>query len=535
MMASMEIESRRSAPGVRAAGAVLSATLLCGAPAVASDTILQPAEVVMSEGQLVPNIGTVVPGGVGPAVINSSGFWVVEVTTDNVNPNSDRVLVKPGGIVAREGTPLAQPPGAILDDFLEFVLADDGSMAFRHVLGPGDWGVYLDDELIVRSGDDFQDASLAPATYDVVAPLHLNEAGQLLARAEVTQFAGAGSAFVVYELTAPGVLSETVVVYSGQVLPAEMEVVGVVTGGRYSADLAADGRVLFTVGTSSVGRVVYLADGAFLTDVSPPGGLGIAPRVGLADDGGQIIRTSSTIYLDGEVVTQVDDPEFFEEAGDGTFHTVEFPQVADGGRTTWLAQWISSTGPGEGLFVDGQLLVQSGVTRVDGHLVTSLSVPGLLNPLLHNLDVSSDGRWLLFGAQLEGLGESVVRVFLGPWTSLGEGLNGDELAVPKLTGVGPLTAGSDNALELRHAAPSSALLLVTGLSETPQPFFGGTLVPSPDFLRFGTTDAAGAFSFPFFLPGAAVGLSFVSQVWVRDPGGPAGLAASNAVRGVTQP
>ncbi len=78
--------------------------------------------------------------------------------------------------------------------------------------------------------------------------------------------------------------------------------------------------------------------------------------------------------------------------------------------------------------------------------------------------------------------------------------------------------------------PSAPAFLVLGRATTPQPVFGGVLVPTPDVVLPLATDAGGMLdiggTWPVTVPpGAQVGL----QLWVADAGGPAGFSASNTL------
>ena len=75
-------------------------------------------------------------------------------------------------------------------------------------------------------------------------------------------------------------------------------------------------------------------------------------------------------------------------------------------------------------------------------------------------------------------------------------------------------------------------MLFVGLSELGAPFKGGTLVPAVDLLVPLTTDAAGGTSLQATWPaGIPPGFNFWVQVWIADPGGPVGFAASNGLKG----
>jgi hypothetical protein len=122
-----------------------------------------------------------------------------------------------------------------------------------------------------------------------------------------------------------------------------------------------------------------------------------------------------------------------------------------------------------------------------------------------------------------------------PWTSTCPGLAGSGGLVPQLAGIGPLTPGSANSLQLAAAAAQQPLMLVAGLAEIDAPFKGGTLCPEPLLLVPAATGATGAFTLPFVLPDAPAGATLHLQAWIDDGGAPHGWAASNGLKLVVQP
>lgn len=125
-------------------------------------------------------------------------------------------------------------------------------------------------------------------------------------------------------------------------------------------------------------------------------------------------------------------------------------------------------------------------------------------------------------------------VLPGPWDNLGFGLAGTN-GEGNLVGTGDLTGGSSNSLDLTNAVPSSTAFLFLGTTAGNVPFKGGTLVPIPILftLQF-PTDAEGALSVPFVWPaGVPSGSLLYFHYWYANAGGPAGVAASNAVEATT--
>lgn len=115
------------------------------------------------------------------------------------------------------------------------------------------------------------------------------------------------------------------------------------------------------------------------------------------------------------------------------------------------------------------------------------------------------------------------------WTNLGHGLAGST-GVPLLAGTGALTAGSVVHWSLANAKSSAAAWIVVGFSQANLPLGGGLLVPAPDVLVPTVTDGIGALNVPLLVPAPLPGGQQIStQIWVLDPVGIAGLAASNAI------
>lgn len=120
------------------------------------------------------------------------------------------------------------------------------------------------------------------------------------------------------------------------------------------------------------------------------------------------------------------------------------------------------------------------------------------------------------------------------WHHLGGGLEGTH-GQPYLQGTGDFVGGERIGLELERALESSSAHLVIGFDELGAPFLGGVLVPSPDVLVSGlSTDAMGELELSTLWPvGVPAGTEVVFQIWIADPAGPAGFAASNAIVGTT--
>ena len=115
------------------------------------------------------------------------------------------------------------------------------------------------------------------------------------------------------------------------------------------------------------------------------------------------------------------------------------------------------------------------------------------------------------------------------WGDLGHGLAGTN-GVPQLVGTGSLTANSVVTWSLTNARAGAPAWFVIGGSQVLAPFAGGLLVPWPNLVVAGVTDSAGAARLAVPLTQSPPSGQEISvQVWLLDPAGPAGLAASNAI------
>ncbi|GJM22837.1 MAG: hypothetical protein DHS20C15_27520 [Planctomycetota bacterium] len=118
------------------------------------------------------------------------------------------------------------------------------------------------------------------------------------------------------------------------------------------------------------------------------------------------------------------------------------------------------------------------------------------------------------------------------WTDQGSALAG-VAGNPRLAGTGTLASGSPTGINLARAAPSAPVAMFAGFSSTPQAFKGGTLVPFPQVIQFGMTNASGMRNLAFPTP---AGLPSGTEIWVQyaisDLAAVSDVALSNAIRGI---
>ena len=124
-----------------------------------------------------------------------------------------------------------------------------------------------------------------------------------------------------------------------------------------------------------------------------------------------------------------------------------------------------------------------------------------------------------------GVGGGVI------WTDLGGGLSGS--TTPNLEMSGELTDDEPAIALITDAAPAQRLFLIIGSEAANTPFMGGVLVPSADLLPFtGFPSFGGSLQISITSSGLPSGSEIYVQVWVSDPGGPAGASATNAWQAV---
>jgi len=120
------------------------------------------------------------------------------------------------------------------------------------------------------------------------------------------------------------------------------------------------------------------------------------------------------------------------------------------------------------------------------------------------------------------------------WTDQGCELPG-LLGAPLLVGAGTLGGGSLNQVALSNALPGATSAGFVALASASVPFKGGTLKPFP-FLDpiIVPVPGSGGLALPFVMPGGIPGgIELWVQWGIQDPGAVAGIALSNAVRGIT--
>ncbi|MBL9076139.1 MAG: hypothetical protein JNL08_01465 [Planctomycetes bacterium] len=220
----------------------------------------------------------------------------------------------------------------------------------------------------------------------------------------------------------------------------------------------------------------------------------------------------------------------------------------NGVATTRLARWNGSTWSTYGSGVNGYAV--DAIAELDGQLyvgangdprgfllqwngTTWAAVPGNLDgvPLALHTDPAV-GSLHVFGLFHRVAGRPAQRY--AEWRTRprwqnrhhGTAFTGP---VPVLRGEGTLGTGSAFVLSVT-GQPFHLGALGLGLSRIDLPLFGCTLVPLPEVLFTLVGDAAGQSAFATAWPSTPSGQDLFAQVFLLDPNGPAGWAATNALQ-----
>jgi hypothetical protein len=520
--------------------------------ALAGDPDAHAVQGAVVEGDAVTGVGLVTS--IANLAVNNTGSWTVEVDTDNADTDIDGALLRPFGLLVQEGASAPGIAGATIDSFDAVTLADTGKTAYNMFLdgttgSSDDSAVYLGGNLLIQESDISTAAAFSAGTpYIGFFEVKVDDAGDVLVMASVDDPAIASTvdrALVMLDTDGTSLLSETVLAKEGDILPGQTEAVADFETGPHNFDLNDAGQVLFIAdleGDTTVDHALYRDNTLLAQEGSPSPVAGrnwsslSSAECSLANDGSWIVSGS----LDGDsasnLLIALNGAKFMQE-GDSPaciapFALTSFGSgpvcLADNGTVLWYGDWNDpDTDVDTGLFLNDQLVVQEGVTVIDGSVVDTL------RGIQDGYALSDDGSWMIFEAILEDGREGAFLIEVGPWTSLGQGLAGTGGVTPSLTGLGSLVPRTTSSVRLSSAAPNALTFLVLGFSEVDLPLMGGTLVPAPDEIFIVGTDAGGVFAGDFFLPdGVPLGLDLYLQAWVQDAGAPFGYAASNGVHGV---
>jgi len=133
-----------------------------------------------------------------------------------------------------------------------------------------------------------------------------------------------------------------------------------------------------------------------------------------------------------------------------------------------------------------------------------------------------------------GMNGSVTVAPASAWSDIGLGLAGTN-GVPGLAGTGTLASGTSGTIELTNGlAGAFSILFITVGTNTPQPFFGGTIATTPVHGQVPITLPVANLTHNFTMPaGVPSGVQLTVQWGIQDPNAVQGVSLSNAIQATT--
>ncbi|MBL0921712.1 MAG: hypothetical protein IBJ10_06245 [Phycisphaerales bacterium] len=382
------------------------------------------------QGDNVAGVGLVTS--IDNLAINNKGQWFVEVDTNGADTNTDGALLSGTGygsgfsLFIREGDQLGLPAGVSVDSFDAVTINNNGDGGFNFFLGglptSQDSGVFFNTTMVIQEGFVSGAAGFSPNTpYIGWFETRINDSNQIMMMASVDDPAiptTVDRAIVVIDTDgAGGLVAEKVYLKEGDQIAGQ----GVTDFGTGPHSMAFNnaGQMMFVAdldGATTSDGLVGIANGdnvAILAQEGTASGIqgrnwGTLPTstaVALNDNGDWAMRatlagdttTDTVIVRNGEVVAQ----EGFGHASIGGFVFTSFGTGAidmdNHGNVLYYGDWDDpNTLMDTGLFLNDQLIVQEGVTLIDGLVVTGISA------VQDNFAISDNGRWIIFEGTLAG-------------------------------------------------------------------------------------------------------------------------------------
>lgn len=404
--------------------------LLAAFASTASLSAAQSATALVLEGDNIAGVGNVTS--ISTLAVNSAGSWRVEVDTDNPNTDADGALIADGATLLVENQSLGG--SLLLDNFDAINVNLSGDSGWNFFLdgttgSSDDSGIFFNSTLILQEGAVSTASGFSAGTaYRGFFETKFNDAGDILVMASVDDPAIASPtdrALVVMTVSGGALGSETVLYKEGDILPGQTEALDDFETGPHNFDYNNSGQVLFIAdlaGSTATDGAIYLDSTLLAQEGSsaPVSGRNWSNLSGAElslNNQGQWVFSGS---LDGDAATNlliVKDGAKFRQEGDtlaaiSPFTLTSFGsgpvEIADNGDVLWYGDWNDTdTSQDTGLFVNDELLVQEGVTSINGMTVTTL------RGITDGYTMSPNGQFVVFEAILNGATEGAFVIDRG--------------------------------------------------------------------------------------------------------------------------
>jgi hypothetical protein len=391
---------------------------------MASMSFAQTITSLVKRGQAVPGVGNVTT--IDDIAVNNDGSWLVNADTDAVT-TEDWVWIRDGALYMREDESLADPEGTRVSSSGNMQLSNSGNIAWNlflrgNVTTSTDSGIFFNKNIVVQEGKFSSAPEFSPNTpYIGFFGTKMNAANtQMMVMASVDDPAIATTvdrALVRYNINpANGQLfSESVFMKEGDIPAGQTEAITDFRTSKQNWAFNAGGDVMWgadLTGDTNTDGVIYINNTLIAQEGSPSpvagrnwgaAGLG-SPRMDMNSSGGYVhtgtldAPTTSDLVIirNGEKLVQEGDsvpgaPGFiFTGFGSGPV------DIDDQNNVLWFGAWDGPAGSNNGLFLNHDLLVQTGVTEIDGLVVTTL------RGVTDGYALSDNGQWIIFEAILSG-------------------------------------------------------------------------------------------------------------------------------------
>lgn len=396
-------------------GSGVCATLVMCAGAVAAPPFT--IDVLVLEGDSVAGVGSITR--IDNLAVNNKGQWLVEADTDHPDSDADSVMIKDGALFLREGDPIDVPTGGAINGFDSVNLNLDGHSGWNIFLQDTgnistDSGIFYDDVLVFQESTISESPDFGKDTpYIGFFDTRFNDADQILIMASVDDPdipTGVDRALVVVDYDAnTGTYTETVLAKEGDVLPGQVESVADFGTDPDEFDFNNKGDVIYIAdltGDTATDMAIYLNEALLAQEGSPSpvdgrnwSSLG-SSTVTINNKGDYAYRGSLDGNAADNLVVIANGALFVQEGdlgpdGEPFISFGSSPQLTDASEAVWVATWDDANGdPVEGLFLGNDVIVQTGVTQIDGVTVADLATGQ------DNFFVSDNGNAIIFEATL---------------------------------------------------------------------------------------------------------------------------------------
>jgi hypothetical protein len=403
-----------------ARASIVAASVLAAA-FVASQTHAQSITTLIKEGDTVAGVGTVT--GTDGYAVNNNGEWIVEAATNNADPNTNLVLLKTGAIYWRENDLFG---GLQISSWDDHSLNNNGELfgnLFLRPTAPNDSAIHFNKNLTIQEQTTSTAPQFSPNTPYIGwfgAKINDGRQGILMSSVDdpnITSTVDRALVFVNVS-QAGSLLNENVIAKEGDLLPGAPSAVTDLETDSNEFELANNGHVIYgaTLTGTTNNNAIYRWDGTTNHLIALEGGNSpvagrtwanlASPRVALSGNGAHYAHTGQ---LSGDTATDtviVVDGNVFRQEGDAVpglpqFHFTSFGTQSvlldNSGNVVWYGDWDDPvTTQDTGIFYNNQLLVQEGVTQIDGLTVVTVRT------FADTLVMSDNGQFILFEAELTG-------------------------------------------------------------------------------------------------------------------------------------